>query len=266
MSAIARVLLEMGYRVSGSDVMPQESTEKLAASGAKVYIGHEPSHVEGADLVVYSTALPKDNVEMKAARQLNIPILHRAEMLARIMDERRGIAVSGAHGKTTTSSMIALVMERCGLDPTYIIGGEIMNVGSNARAGRGEFVVAEADESDGSFLNYHPEIAVCTNIEPDHLEHYGGDFDNLKKAYAQFLGQVKPGGKVVACWDDPAVRELLPGIAAETVTYGLSPAADCRAAAIELSDRAVSFDFYRGTERLGRVQLSVPGKHNVCNA
>lgn len=266
MSAIARVLLEMGYRVSGSDVMPQESTEKLAASGAKVYIGHEPSHVEGADLVVYSTALPKDNVEMKAAQKLNIPILHRAEMLARIMDERRGIAVSGAHGKTTTSSMIALVMERCGLDPTYIIGGEIMNVGSNARAGTGEYVVAEADESDGSFLNYHPEIAICTNIEPDHLEHYDGDFNNLKKAYARFLGQVKPGGRVIACYDDPVVREILPGVAAETVTYGLDPAADYCASAIELADRGVSFDFRRGSERLGRVRLSVPGKHNVYNA
>lgn len=266
MSAIARVLLEMGYRVSGSDVAPQELTEKLAESGAQVFIGHEARHVDGADVVVYSTALSKDNVEIRAAEKLNIPILHRAEMLARIMDERRGIAVAGAHGKTTTSSMIALVMERSGLDPTYIIGGEIMNVGSNAKAGNGEYVVAEADESDGSFLNYHPEIAICTNIEADHLEHYDGDFNNLKKAYAKFLGQVKPGGKAIVCLDDPTVRELLPDLQAETITYGLDPAADYYATDIELGDRTVSFDVFRGIDRLGRIRLSVPGKHNVYNA
>jgi len=266
MSAIARVLLEMGYRVSGSDVMPQELTEKLARSGAKVYIGHEAAHVDGADLVVYSTALPKDNVEITAARKRNIPILHRAEMLARIMDERRGIAVAGAHGKTTTSSMIALVMERSGLDPTYIIGGEIMNVGSNAKAGDGEYVVAEADESDGSFLNYHPEIAICTNIEADHLEHYDGDFDNLKRAYVRFLGQVKAGGKAIVCFDDPVIREMLPSLATETVTFGLDPAADYYASGIELGDRNVSFDVHHAAERLGRIRLSVPGRHNVYNA
>lgn len=266
MSAIARVLLEMGYRVSGSDVAPQELTEKLAKSGARVFIGHEARHVDGADMVVYSTALPKDNVEMRAAERLNIPLLHRAEMLAKIMDERRGIAVAGAHGKTTTSSMIALVMEQSGLDPTYIIGGEIMNMGSNAKAGAGEYVVAEADESDRSFLNYHPEIAICTNIEADHLEHYDGDFANLKKAYAQFLGQVKPGGKAIVCVDDPTVKELLPGLRAETITYGIDADADYRAAVISLGDRTTSFDVIGHGERLGRIHLSLPGKHNVYNA
>lgn len=266
MSAIARVLLEMGYRVSGSDVTPQELTEKLAESGARVFIGHEARHVDGADMVVYSTALPKDNVEMRAAEHRNIPLLHRAEMLAKIMDERRGIAVAGAHGKTTTSSMIALVMEQSGLDPTYIIGGEIMNMGSNAKAGEGEYVVAEADESDGSFLNYHPEVAICTNIEADHLEHYDGDFANLKKAYAQFLGQVKPGGKAIVCSDDPTVKELLPGLRAETITYGLEADAEYQAVAITLGDRTTSFDVIRRGERLGRIHLSLPGKHNVYNA
>lgn len=266
MSAIARVLLEMGYRVSGSDVAAQELTEKLAAKGAQVYIGHQAGHVRGADVVVYSTALSKDNVEMRAAEQLNIPILHRAEMLARIMDVRRGIAVAGAHGKTTTSSMIALIMEESGFDPTYIIGGEIMNIGSNAKAGKGEYVVAEADESDGSFLNYHPEIAIVTNIEADHLENYNGDFANLKKAYATFLSQIKPGGKAVLCLDDPHVRELVPLVGAETITYGLSPEADYHAAGLELGDRRSSFDLYRGHELLGRIELSIPGKHNICNA
>lgn len=153
MSAIARVMLEMGYTVTGSDVASQELTEKLAAKGAKIYIGHTAEHVNGADLVVYSTAAPADNVERVAAEQLNIPILHRAQMLARLLNERKGVAVAGAHGKTTTSSMIALVMEQCEIDPTYIIGGEIMNLGTNAKAGQGEWVVAEADESDGSFYS-----------------------------------------------------------------------------------------------------------------
>ncbi len=181
MSAIAKVMLEMGYRVTGSDLAQQELTEKLSAKGALVYIGHQAGNVNGADLVVYSTALSKDNVEMLAAEQQKIPILHRAQMLARLMNAKKGIAVAGAHGKTTTSSMIALVMERCQLDPTYIIGGEIMNMGSNAKAGKGEYVVAEADESDGSFLQYHPQLAIVNNIEADHLENYDGNFENLKK-------------------------------------------------------------------------------------
>jgi UDP-N-acetylmuramate--alanine ligase len=266
MSAIARVLLEMGYQISGSDVAAQELTEKLVAKGAHVFIGHEASHVEGADMVVYSTALSKDNVEMMAAEQLNIPILHRAEMLAKIMDLRKGIAVAGAHGKTTTSSMIALIMEQCGVDPTFIIGGEIMNVGSNAKAGKGEYVVAEADESDGSFLRYHPEIAVVTNIEADHLENYNGDFSNLKKAYEIFLSQVKPSGSAIVCYDDPYLQEMLPKLTTHTITYGTDARATYHAADITLGDRLSAFDVYRGEERLGGIQLSVPGKHNVYNA
>lgn len=180
MSAIARVMLEMGYTVTGSDVASQELTEKLAAKGAKIYIGHTAEHVTGADLVVYSTAAPADNVERVAAAELNIPILHRSQMLARLLNERKGVAVAGAHGKTTTSSMIALVMDKCDTDPTYIIGGEIMNVGTNAKAGQGDWVVAEADESDGSFLQYHPWLGIVTNIEADHLENYNSDFEELK--------------------------------------------------------------------------------------
>lgn len=195
MSAIAKVMLEMGYQVSGSDLAQQELTEKLIAKGARVYLGHEASHVEGADLVVYSTALPKDNVEIVAAEARNIPILHRSQMLARLMNERKGIAVAGAHGKTTTSSMIALVMEKCGADPTYIIGGEIMNIGSNAKAGTGEYVVAEADESDGTFLQYYPTLALVNNIEADHLENYGGNFENLKKPMPSFSAKLNPGAR-----------------------------------------------------------------------
>ncbi len=266
MSAIARVMLEMGCRVSGSDVARQESTDKLAAKGAQVYIGHRAEHVRGADMVVYSTALAKDNVEMKAAEQWGIPLLHRAEMLARIMNVRKGIAVAGAHGKTTTSSMIALVMEQCGMDPTYVIGGEIVNVGSNAKAGQGEFVVAEADESDGSFLQYRPTLALVTNIEADHLENYDGQFANLQRAYATFLSQVKPDGKAIVCTDDAHVRELLPSLAAETVTYGIDAAADFTARGIVLEDRKITFDVYRAEARLGALTLSLAGKHNVYNA
>jgi UDP-N-acetylmuramate--alanine ligase len=267
MSAIARVLLEMGFRVTGSDVARQELTEKLEAKGAKVFIGHDAKNVNGADLVVYSGALPKDNVEMVAAAELNIPVIHRAQMLARLMNAKKGIAVAGAHGKTTTSSMIALVMEQSGADPTYIIGGEIMNIGSNAKAGKGDYVVAEADESDGSFLQYHPALAVVTNIEADHLENYDGDFGKLKNAYSAFLRQIKPGGKAVVCLDDAYVRELLPGVEVDKIAYGIdSPDADFRAEDIVLGDRKSSFTVTRRGETLGRLQLSIPGRHNVLNA
>jgi len=266
MSAIARVMLEMGYNVSGSDVAQQELTEKLAAKGAKVYIGHEAKHVQGADLVVYSTALSKDNVEKVAAESLNIPVIHRAQMLARLLNAKKGVAVAGAHGKTTTSSMIALAMEECGVDPTYIIGGEIMNVGSNAKAGKGDYVVAEADESDGSFLQYYPALAVVTNIEADHLENYDGDFDRLKAAYARFLNQVKEDGKAVVCLDDPELAGLLPDVKSTYVTYGTHPDAEYRATDIRLGDRKASFTMERLGQPIGRVSLNVPGHHNVLNA
>lgn len=266
MSAIARVMLEMGYRVTGSDVARQELTDKLEAKGAQVYIGHEARNVQGADLIVYSTALPKDNVEMVAAAELKIPIIHRAQMLARLMNSRQGIAVAGAHGKTTTSSMIALVMEECEQDPTFIIGGEIMNVGSNAKAGKGKYVVAEADESDGSFLQYHPSIAIVTNIEADHLENYGGDFANLRNAYARFLGQVKEGGKAIICIDDEHLQEMLPELQSEVLTYGIDEKAQFSARDIKLGDRKSAFTVVHNGKELGRIELNVPGKHNVLNA
>ncbi|WP_090669373.1 UDP-N-acetylmuramate--L-alanine ligase [Paenibacillus tianmuensis] len=266
MSAIAKVMLEMGYQVSGSDLAQQELTEKLAAKGAQVFIGHKAQNVKGADVVVYSTALAKDNVEMVAAEELNIPILHRSQMLARLMSAKKGIAVAGAHGKTTTSSMIALVLERCGSDPTFIIGGEIMNVGSNAKAGKGDWVVAEADESDGSFLQYQPAIALVNNIEADHLENYDGNFENLKKAYAQYLSQVKEDGKAVVCLDDQYLKEMISSVNSEVLTYAIETEADFTARNIVLGDRKVSFDVMRGAETLGTIHLSVPGKHNVYNA
>jgi len=266
MSAIAKVMLEMGFQISGSDLAQQELTDKLAAKGATVFIGHEANHVAGADLVVYSTALSKDNVEMKRAEELNIPIIHRSQMLARLLNSRKGVAVAGAHGKTTTSSMISLVMERCGQDPTYIIGGEIINLGSNAKAGKGDYVVAEADESDGTFLQYHPYIGIVTNIEADHLEHYDGDFNKLKQAYAQFLSQVQPEGKAVICADDAYLTEMAPHIQSEVITYGIEGDADYTAEELELGDRRISFSVKHKGQQLGTMRLSVPGKHNVYNA
>ncbi|MDR0267749.1 UDP-N-acetylmuramate--L-alanine ligase [Paenibacillus sp.] len=266
MSAIARVMLEMGYKVTGSDVASQELTEKLAAKGAKIYIGHTAEQVHGADLVVYSTALSKDNVERVEAEHLNIPILHRSQMLARLLNERKGVAVAGAHGKTTTSSMIALVMEECGVDPTYIIGGEIMNLGTNAKAGKGDFVVAEADESDGSFLQYHPWIGVVTNIEADHLENYDGDFEKLKKAYVQFLNQIREDGTAVVCADDANIQAIIPGIHCQVATYGIDSEAEYTADDLVLGDRHISFTMKHNGVPLGTVELSVPGRHNVSNA
>lgn len=266
MSAIARVMLEMGYTVTGSDVASQELTEKLAAKGAKIYIGHTPEHIAGADIVVYSTALSRDNVERVAAEELNIPTLHRSQMLARLLNERKGIAVAGAHGKTTTSSMIALVMERCNVDPTYIIGGEITNLGTNAKAGKSEFVVAEADESDGSFLQYHPWQGIVTNIEADHLENYDGDFNRLKSAYVQFLSQIRPDGAAIVCADDQNIREMLPKLQTRVITYGVEHEADYMATDIQLGDRRLSFTMNRKGTALGTIELSVPGKHNMYNA
>lgn len=268
MSAIARVMLEMGYQVSGSDVVRQELTDKLAAKGAQIYIGHEPENVRGADLVVYSTALARDNVERQQAEQLNIPILHRSQMLARLLNSRTGIAVAGAHGKTTTSSMIALVMELSGLDPTYIIGGEIVNVGTNAKAGKSKFVVAEADESDGSFLQYESAIGVVTNIEADHLENYEGDFNKLKEAYVSFLQNIRSGGCAVICADDENIQEILPKVKGpRLITFGLvNKNADYTASDLKLGDRCATFTVCHHEQVLGSVTLSVPGRHNVYNA
>jgi UDP-N-acetylmuramate--alanine ligase len=266
MSAIARVLVEMGHKITGSDVAASELSNKLVAKGAEVYIGHVAEQVNGADLVVYSTACSQDNVEIVEARRQGIEVIHRAEMLAILLNEKKGIAVAGAHGKTTTSSMIALVLELCGTEPSFIIGGEIMNLGTNAKAGKGDFVVAEADESDGSFLNYFPAMGVVTNIEPDHLENYDGSFERLKEAYVTFLGQIQPSGKAVVCLDDEHLRGMLPAVKSDVITYGIDALdADYRAENIMLGDRCVSFDVIHHEAKLGTLHLNVPGLHNVAN-
>lgn len=266
MSAIARVCLDQDYEVTGSDVAENKLVEKLIERGAKVTIGHDASLVEGAQTVVYSSSISPDNVERVAAEEQGIEILHRSQMLARILNTKKGIAVAGAHGKTTTSSMIAQTLEICGVDPTYVIGGEIVGLKGNAKAGKSDYVVAEADESDGSFLEYFPHMAVVTNIEPDHLENYGGDFENLKQAYRDFLSQVRPEGTAILCFDDPYVREMAKEIDCSYITYALSQPADFTAVNIQENDRQISFTVKRGDETLGDVSLQIPGKHNVCNA
>lgn len=270
MSAIARVLIDLGYKVTGSDVAMNELAKKLESRGAVVYIGHAPEQIDGAELVVYSTSISEDNTEIVAAKAKAIPVLHRSQMLAKIMNERKGVAVAGAHGKTTTTSMIAHVLEECGVDPTYIIGGELMNAGTNAKAGKSELVIAEADESDGSFLEYHPAYEIITNIEPDHLEHFDGDFGKLKAAYAAFLSHLKPEGKAVVCIDDEHVRELMQKAKGTVVGYSIDPTyskdADYRAVDIVLGDRKTSCRIWHREKLLGQLQLSAPGKHNVANA
>ena len=270
MSAIARVLVDLGYKVTGSDVAANDLTKKLEARGAVVYIGHDASYLDGAQIVVYSTSIPKENEEIQAAMAKGLPLLHRSQMLARILNERKGVAVAGAHGKTTTTSMIAHVLEECKVDPTYIIGGELMNAGTNAKAGKSDYVIAEADESDGSFLEYRPALAIVTNIEPDHLEHFDGKFDNLKKAYAQFLSHVKEDGKAVLCLDDEHVRELIPVVNRNIITYGISPEyaelAEYRASQIEMGDRMTRCEIWHREQLLGELVLHVPGKHNIANA
>lgn len=266
MSAIARVMLDMGYRVSGSDVERKALTDQLSAQGATIYIGHEGTNVDGADIVVYSTGVPRDNVEMRLAETKRIPLLHRSEMLARLLNERKGIAVTGAHGKTTTSSMIAYVLEACGVDPTYVIGGEVVALGGNAKAGKSDYVVAEADESDASFLAYYPYIGVVTNIEADHLENYNGSFEKLQQAYRQFLSQIRPDGAAVLCKDDVYIGEMLPTVQAEVITYGMEQPSDYRATDIRTAGRQTAFTVSERGKRLGEVTLSVPGVHNVYNA
>ncbi|SFS95787.1 UDP-N-acetylmuramate--L-alanine ligase [Marininema halotolerans] len=266
MSAIARVLLEMGHRVTGSDVAANKLTESLASRGAEIHLGHEASLIEGADRVVYSSSIHQNNVELVAAREVGIPVLHRSQMLATLLNDKKGIAVAGAHGKTTTSSMIAQTLEENDVDSTYVIGGEVVGLGSNAKAGKSEFVVAEADESDGTFLEYYPHIAVVTNIEPDHLENYEGDFENLKKAYRQFLRQVKEDGAVVLGWDDAYLREIASESKAQVITYAVDRSADYQAVDIRTRLNQTRFTVKKGEEILGDVEIQVPGRHNVANA
>jgi len=278
MSALALILLQKGYLVSGSDLKASPLTEHLSEEGALVTIGHRRENLGAAQLVVYSTAVPPGNPEVMAVTEKGLPLWHRSELLAALLNEARGIAIAGAHGKTTTTAMVALLLEKGGLDPSAIIGGVLPAYGSNARLGQSDYLVAEADESDSSFTRYHPYVALVTGMEADHLEHYNNEYSRLQEAYGTFLSHLDPGGTAILCADDPGLLELGAQLQGRVFYYGLAaetpageavpvPRADYYAANIELAERSSSFDFYfRGKRLASAVNLSVPGRHNVSNA
>lgn len=266
MSAIACVLLDLGYTVSGSDIAENALVKKLTSRGAKITIGHDKKNIRGAETIVYSSSISEDNVERVEALHRGIEVLHRSQMLARILNNKKGIAVAGAHGKTTTSSMIAQTLEMCHVDPTYVIGGEVVHLKGNAKAGKSDIVVAEADESDGSFLEYTPHMAVITNIEADHLENYQGDFENLKQAYRTFLAQISEGGVAVLCWDDAYIREIALESTCRYISYGIDHQAEYMATNLRVDNLTTTFSVREQDTVLGDVTLQAPGKHNVANA
>jgi UDP-N-acetylmuramate--alanine ligase len=265
MSGIAEVLLNLGYRVSGSDLRRNEAVERLEGLGAKVFIGHDARHVEGAHVVVYSSAVSRDNVEVQAARQRGIPAIPRAEMLAELMRLKYGIAVAGTHGKTTTTSMVGAVLAEGRLDPTIIVGGRLSSLGGNARLGQGDFLVAEADESDGSFLRLTPTIAVVTTIDAEHLDHWGS-LEAIREGFLAFVNKVPFYGSAVLCLDQPDIRMLLPRVDKRVITYGLDSDAHLTARRVHLSGLSSHFEVVAGGEVLGECALHVPGRHNVLNA
>jgi len=267
MSGIAEVLCNLGYEVSGSDKADNATTRRLADLGARIDRGHDASNVADADVLVVSSAIRPDNAELLAARARRIPIVPRAEMLGELMRFRRGIAVAGTHGKTTTTSLTASVLAEADLDPTFVIGGQLIAAGANARLGTGEYLVAEADESDGSFLLLSPVIAIVTNIDADHLENYGGDFERVKKAFADFLHRLPFYGVAVLCVDDEEVAELARETSRRVLTYAIDAPADLRASNLKQSGRATMFDLHLPDGGpVVPVTLNLPGRHNVLNA
>ncbi len=265
MSGIAELLLNLDYEVSGSDLRTSPITERLVGLGGTVFVGHAAGNVRGADVVVVSSAVGVDNPEVAAARAAGVPVIPRAEMLAELMRMRHGVLIAGSHGKTTTTSMMATVFEAADLDPTVVIGGRLEAWGTNARLGQGEFMVAEADESDGSFLRLSPTIAVVTNIDLEHLDHYD-DFDALKDAFVEFLNKVPFYGTAVVCLDDPELQEVMPRVTRKLLTYGTNPQSDIRASAVEVSSEGTRLTCHAGADELGEIQLRVLGRHNALNA
>ena len=268
MSGIAEVLVNQGFEVSGSDLAESATTRRLAAAGIKVHIGHRPENVQTADAVVASTAVKEDNPEVIAARERKIPVVPRAQMLAELMRIKQGIAIAGTHGKTTTTSLVASALAAGGLDPTFVIGGRLNSAGVNARLGQGEFLVAEADESDASFLFLSPVISVVTNIDADHMETYGHDFGKLKQTFVDFLHRLPFYGVAVLCLDDPNVKEIMPRVAKQIITYGLDPEANIRAENVRAENGQMHFDCVKTNGKVVRfpVVLNLPGIHNVKNA
>jgi UDP-N-acetylmuramate--alanine ligase len=268
MSGIAEVLLNQGFQVSGSDLAENDATRRLAGLGVPIVLGHSAGNICDSDVVVVSTAVRSDNPEVVAARLGRIPVVPRAQMLAELMRLKQGIAVAGTHGKTTTTSLIASILAEAGIDPTFVIGGQLNSAGANARLGQGEFLVAEADESDASFLYLSPVISVVTNIDADHMETYGHDFGRLKQAFVEFLQRLPFYGVAVLCSDDANVREIIPQLSRQTVTYGFNPRADLYAEHIIAEGGRMRFDCVRQDGGITRfpVLLNLPGRHNVLNA
>ena len=269
MSAIAEVLNTLGYVISGSDLHNTATLQRLASLGIKTFVGHASENVEGADAVVTSTAVKMDNVEVIAAKDRKIPIVPRALMLAELMRLKSGIAIAGTHGKTTTTSLVASVLMQAGLDPTFVIGGRLNSAGANARLGQGDYIVVEADESDASFLHLLPIMAVVTNIDADHMETYGYDFDRLKQAFVDFLQRMPFYGIAVLCTDDAAVRDILPKVTCPVTTYGFDEGAQVRAIDVRAVGDTMHFNVQRRTGVTLpdlAVVLNLPGRHNVLNA
>lgn len=266
MAGIAEVLLRQGYRVSGSDVGENTLTQWLKMMGAEVFRGHAALHIDGVDVVVRSSAIAEDNVELQAARKAHIPIVARAEMLGELMRFRYGIAIAGTHGKTTTTSLITSILAEAGLDPTFVIGGRLNSVGSNARLGRGHYLVAEADESDASFLYLKPMMSIITNIDRDHMSTYQDDFAALQAAFLSFIQGLPFYGRAILCIDDPVVKRMLPEFARPLLTYGFDEVADVRVASYQQHGLQTHFIVERSMSTPLSVVLNLPGRHNVLNA
>lgn len=268
MSGIAEVLAHLGYTVSGSDIAASATTRRLEGEGVRVVIGHAAENIQGAQAVVVSTAVKADNPEVVAAREKQIPVVPRAQMLAELMRLKRGIAIAGTHGKTTTTSLVTSILAEGGVDPTFVIGGRLNAAGANARLGSGDFLVAEADESDASFLFLSPVISVVTNIDADHMETYGHDFERLKGAFVDFLNRLPFYGVAVVCGDDANVRAIMPQVAKQIVTYGLNPECNFHAENVVADGGQMRFDCVRVNGSVSRlsITLNTPGMHNVLNA
>ena len=266
MSGIAEILLDFGYRVSGSDIKVSNVTERLQKKGAEIYIGQRAENITAdIDYAVRSTAIRETNEEYMRVKELRLPVLHRSQMLAKLMEEKKAICVAGAHGKTTTSSMISLAMELAGKDPTIVVGGEIAQIGSNAKSGNGDYLVAEADESDGSFLNLHPWMTVITNVEEDHLDHYQ-DLDAIRNAFIDFVKLPGESGVAVVNYDCPETRQLAQYAAGKVVSYGMADDAQVRGANVRQEQGESLVDVYQHEQLLGTLRLHVPGMHNISNA
>lgn len=267
MCGIAEVLLNQGYAISGSDIKNSAVTDRLAKLGARICIGHDEKNIDQVDVVVTSTAVAEDNPELRAARQQRIPVVRRAEMLAELMRYRHGIAVAGTHGKTTTTSLLASMMAEGGLDPTFVIGGRLNSAGTNAQLGGSRYLVAEADESDASFLHLQPMVAIVTNIDADHMDTYAGDFNLLKQTFINFLHNLPFYGLAVLCTDDPVVRDIMSQVSRPVLTYGFNQDADFRATELRMQGLRTHFTVRRpAPHRTLNVTLNMPGRHNVLNA